>query len=758
MHNENSFGSGYSRRTFVKGSLLAGLGTALVGGLVACGNEPKEQEKTPEQVQDGASVSGYQYVNEQVEGEWKHSACSRNCFDTCMIKSKVIDGQLVQVRGDESNPYTKGGLCVKTQNYVDYVYREDRLLYPMKRTGTKGPGCTFERISWEEAIEAITGNWKEIIDDNGAEAITWFRYQGNQGAINRRCLEPLFYRMGATYHEASLCNNGYVGMLDYVTGSITQMRAEEIANKDLYISWGHNEAASSLHIVKFIKEMHKNGGKIAVVNPVKTPVAEWADLFIQIKPGTDSAFALGVANYLIENNNVDEDFIAEYTVGYDDYKASCVEWSPAKAAETCGVTEQQVIDFAELLWENRENFCLKVGLQIGRRTNGGMSHINIKLLPVLTGHPEGYIEMTSSGGWSVNLVAGLDLFDGIVPTEASNESTIRNYSSPALGKVLTGQNYGEGHDFETNPIRSLFIFGANPMVSNPNLNLVRQGLEREDLFTIVSDVFVTPTAEYADILLPAPTFFEYEEFNGGYGHNYDAFNEKVIEPLGECKPNWEVNNLLGQAMGYDEPEFSRTIDDFRAIMMEVKDYEIDELIEHGWKDVEPMAWGDQLVEGFPTPTGKIQFASDELEADHGTRTATYTPDSESAEKAPELYAAYPIALLSPNAKEFLNGCFGNMEDNNILFEENYVYLSAEDAASRGIADGDTVTILNDRGEVTRVARIPDSFVASGTAVTYKSTWAAFTGEDNVNHITTDEQADFGRGVSYQSCLVEVAKA
>lgn len=743
---------GITRRNFIRNTTLVGLAmSASLSGLTACSRKQSSAAKT-------SSLPGYQYPAETAEGVWHHSACSRNCYDTCMIRSKVVDGQLVQVRGDIDNPYTKGGLCVKTQNYVDYVYREDRILYPMKRTGKKGPGCTFERISWDEAIQSITSKWQQIIAANGPEAITWFRYQGNQGAIQRRSLEALFFKMGATYHEATLCNSSYVGMLNYVTNKVTQMRPEDIPSKTLYVSWAHNEVASSPHLPKFIKEMRKKGGKIVLVNPMRTPLAEWADMHVRIKPGTDSAFALGVANYLISEGLMDQKFIDTYSIGFDEYKASCAQWTPDKVAETCGVPAEQVGEFAQLLWEHRESTCLKVGLQMGRRTNGGMSHINIKLLPVVTGHPESYIEMTSSGAFDVNLAAGSRLFTAKVPTESSTASTIRNYSSPALGKVLTGVNYGAGHDFSTNRIRSLFVFGANPMVSNPNVNLVRAGLEREDLFTIVHDIFITPTAEYADILLPAPTFFEYEELNGAYGHNYSCHNEKVIEPLGECKVNWELCNLLGQAMGYQEPEFRRTVEDFRKLIVEAMPYSYQDLAEKGWIDVAPTAWQKQLEVGFKTKSGKIQFASDELLADHGTRVPLYTPDSESSEKAPELFAKYPIALLSPNAKEFLNGCYGNMEDNNILFEKNYVYLSVDDAKDRGVADGDDVRVYNDRGEVRRVARIVEDVVRPGTAISYKSTWPDHSGAENINLLTTDEQADFGRGVSYMSCLVEVAKA
>ena len=746
-----------SRRGFLKGSVLAGLavGTS-TGGLIACA--PKQNASKPAGESEEATVAGYRYEAEAAEGTWHHSACSRNCFDTCMIMSKVVDGRLVQVCGDKDNPYTAGGLCVKTQNYVDYVYREDRILYPMKRTGKKGPGCTFERISWDEAVQIITDTWKQIIAESGGEAITWFRYQGNQGAIHRRCLEPLFFKMGATYHEASLCNNGYVFSLPYTTGSITVMRAEDIANKDLYVSWSHNPAAGSLHTMKFIKEMHKAGGAIIVVNPMRVPECEWADLFVQLLPGTDGAFAMGVGKYLIDNAMVDESFIEEWSIGYEDYAASVAEWTADRVAEECGIPAEQVAQFAELLWKNRTSTCLKTGLQMGRRNNGGMSHISIKLLTGLIGHPECYFNMTSSGGYGVNSAANLDMFTETVPSEASSASTIRNYSSPALGKVLTGENYGEGHDFSTNPIRSIMIFGSNPMVSNPNQNLVRRGLEREDLFTVVHDIFVTPTVEYADIVLPAPTFFEYEEFNGGYGHNYDCYNEQVIEPLGESMSNLDLCNLLGQAMGYDDDVFKRTNEDMRSMFLDGQKYTYEELVEKGWFDVEPKTWEAQLESGFATPSKKFQFASDELLADHGTRTVVYSPDPEGKTGSPDLFARYPIALVSPSAKEFLNGVFGNMEDNNILFGESYVYLNEGDAQDRGIADGDDVVVSNDRGSIRRIARVVEGVMAPGTACTYKSTWSTVTGVENVNCVTADSQADFGRGVAYQSCLVDIVKA
>jgi len=302
------------------------------------------------------------------------------------------------------------------------------------------------------------------------------------------------------------------------------------------------------------------------------------------------------------------------------------------------------------------------------------------------------------------------------------------------------------------------IFGNNPLVSHPNQNLVVQGLLREDLFTIVHDMFMTPSCDYADIILPAPSNFEYEEFNGGYGHNYCVFNEAIIEPLGESMANWELCNKLGRAMGYTDEAFNRTPDWFRTAFLKDKSYTYDDLVRDGWYYMAPKAWGDVYASGFPTPSKKFQFASDELEHDHGTRAPKYTADPESLTGDAALLAKYPLALINPSAKEFLNGCFGNLPDNNILFSENYLYLNTDDASERGIADGDAVIVYNDRGQLHRMARVIAGQTPRHTAYTYKSTWSTITGVENVNCVTGDAQADIGRGVTFMSCLVEVAKA
>lgn len=748
-----------SRRSFLKGSAFAALALGTTGALTGC--SAPEDAGSPFAA-PGVSKAGYQYAGEAEGGTWHHCACQRNCFDTCMMKVRTVGGRVVEVRGDENSPYTAGGLCVKTQSYVDWCYREDRIMYPLRRTGQKGPGCTFERISWDEAIDEITSKWTDIINTYGGEAITWSRYQGNQGSVMRRCLEPLFFKMGATYCEGTMCNNGYVYSLPYTTGTVPVMAAEDIANKDLYISWAHNPSATSLHLMKFVKQMNKKGGKIIVVNPVATPETMWADLYVQLKPGTDVAFALGVGKYLIDHDMCDKEWINQWSIGFDDYKAECDQWPASKVAEVCGIPEEQVGQFAEYFWQYRGNSCLKVGLCLGRRRTGGMSHISVKCLSGLVGHPEMYFNMTSSGGIQMfsNALPSMQdsMFKGTLPTEAKPVGTVRNYSSPDLGKVLTSQNYGEDHNFADNPIRSIMIFGNNPLVSHPNLNLVREGLSREDLFTVIHEMFYTPTCDYADIILPAPSSFEYEEFNGGYGHNYAVFNNKVIEPLGECVDNLTLCNMLGQAMGWDDSAFHRSMETYYEAYLAKTDFTIDDFKRDGWYYVEPSSWDSIYRSGFPTPSKKFQFASDELEHDHGTRAPHYVDDPESPQGDPDLIERYPLALINASAKEYLNGCFGNLPDNNILFGDDYLYIDKEEADARGISDGDQVVVYNDRGTLHRTARVLEGRCAESTVYSYPSRWTNFTDVETVNDVTSDERADIGRGVTFQSCMVEVSKA
>lgn len=781
LMSDSARGGAVSRRGFLKGSALAGLSLGVAGtGLVGCA--PKQQTETDltDTGGSGASVAGYQYEAETAEGEWHHNACPRNCYDTCAICSKVVDGRIVELRGNKDNTYTAGGTCVKTQHYLDYLYSEDRILYPMKRTGQKGPGCTFERITWEEAIDTIATRWKEIIAEDGPDAIAPYTFSGHFGFINGgfypACMS-LFYRMKATVVQPTLCASAGMASFPYVFGGRFAPDFEEAPeNLDLYVSWGSNEAASASHSVKFIAGVHRNGGKIIVVNPIYTPLCEWADMHLKITSGTDSALALGVSKILIDEGLVDQEFIDTYTKDFEAYKQECDKWDIAHTAEITGLTEQEIIDFAHA-YGSADRSLIKIGENMNRHANGGMMCLSASMLPVLTGQ----LGKNAATGWwySTSCWWGMDndktscgtkFREAAMPADGKPwESERRTYACQQVGELLNGMQVdnvmnGGIQDYGAPLVKSLYVFNGNPMVSNPNRNLVEKGLLREDLFTVVHDIFVTPTVEYADIVLPAPTLFESEDLHQSYGSLWVLHNEQTIEPLGESKSNWETACLLAKAMGYDDPEFDRSFEELANELLSKNSPQYsgatyEDLKEKGQIKAETgVAWAKQLSEGFGTPSTKIEFAPEGLKTWHGVTVPSHTPEPESEEAAPELYAEYPIHLLSNNSKEMLNGCFGNLPDNVHLMGTPLVYLNTEDAAARGIEDGDTVLIFNERGETTRVARVVEGFVAKGHAQVFKSTWDSFAEVENINVTTRSDTVDFGNGTGYQTNLVQIEKA
>lgn len=764
---------GISRRGFMKGSLLAALGLAVgTSSMTAC---------TPTTAATGTAkeLAGYQYEAEIAEGVWHHNACPRNCYDTCAIMSKVVDGQIVQLRGNPDNTYTKGGLCVKTQHYLDYLYSEDRLLYPMKRTGQKGPGCTFERISWDEAVTTITDKWKEIIASDGPNAIAPYTFSGHFGQVEGGFYPAalaLFYKMKATVVQPTLCASAGMASFPYVFGGRFAPDVEHAGELDLYVAWGVNESASAPHAVKFVAQVKRNGGKIVVVNPVYTPVCQWADMVLKINSGTDSALALCVSNILIEEGLVDQDFVDKHTKGFDDYKKLAAEWTLERTSELCGLDPDEIVAFARL-YGKADQSLIRIGENLNRHENGGMMCLSVSLLPVLTaqlgkGAATGWWYSTSCW-WGTNTDAtscGTKFREAPMPADGAPwTGTQRTYACQQVGELLNGMTVdnvmnGGVQDYGKPMVKALYVFNGNPMVSNPNRNLVVQGLLREDLFTVVHDIFITPTAEYANILLPATTLFENEDIHQSYGSTWMLHNERTIEPLGECKNNWDTACALAKGMGYDDPEFDRTFAElgeaiFSKNSPQYKGMTYEKIKELGQYHVEPgIAWAKQLAEGFSTESGKIELYCEKLQKWHGVAVPTHVPETESAEGNPEHFEKYPIHLLSGNSKEFLNGNFGNMPDNRELFGTPFIYLNPEDAEAYGIREGDQVRIYNDRGECQRIARIADGFIKKGHAQVIKSTWDKLFGVTSINVTTPSYTVDFGNGTGYQSNLVQIEKA
>ncbi|ONI38686.1 dehydrogenase [Candidatus Epulonipiscium fishelsonii] len=744
-----------SRRSFLKTSVASSI-TLL--GLTGCGSEEETVVAVKEEVSSATEPvieeTPLETVAPREKGEVSRQTCPRNCHDTCSILSEVKDGRIINITGDPTNPITAGGLCVKMNHYKSWVYHADRLLYPMKRVGAKGEG-KFEQISWDEALETIATKIKENVDKFGPESVLKYYYSGNLGFVqNYGMMHAFFNKLGASELATNICTLAGDKAIPFTYGKDKGIDPEEYANTNLYVSWGANEAATNVHTVKFIKQCKENGGKVVVINPVRTGIANFADQFIQIKPGTDAVFVLAVINYIIENNLQDQAYIDAYTIGFEELKATASEYTMEKASQITGVSVEQIEEFAKLYGTTKPSI-LRIGYGMQRNSNGGTMVRAITLLPALigaigAGANSGYIYINISY-WAPDYVGGLQAKELL-------QNPVRSINMNELGKALTG---GLETTKET-PISTLVVFNSNPMAITQHGKLVREGLSREDLFTVVLDIFRTDTADYADIILPAATFFEYEDLNQDYLGYYLRHNAPAIEPLGESKSNIDIFNALAKKMGYTEPIFDKTEHDAVKICLETEiiatqGITYDTITKQGWVKLNiDVPFADKK---FETPSGKIEFYSEKLKEAGFHPVAEYVPTAESEEGDKELFAKYPLTFITSSTKNLLNSQMHNVPQVRELMGEPYVFIHIDDATERGIVDGDSLDVTNDRGTIKLIAKVTSSITKKGTLISYKSTWPKLVeGGKSINEITSDRLADMGGGSAYHTNLVEVSKA
>lgn len=735
-----------TRRNFIKIS-AATASVATVATLTGCA--VKEDQKEEYEVPEVKEVVPYDN-----SGDWKKNTCPRNCHDTCPIETQVVDGKVKRIKGG-SSPYTAGNVCVKMNHYVNFLYHPDRLQYPMKRVGKKGEG-KFERITWEEAYTTIAEKTKQIVEEFGPNSVLPYKYSGTLGYISNYAMSVKFFnKIGASDILGTICLGTGAALMPYTYGSGIGCDPEEYANTDLYVSWGTNEAATAVHSVKFIKELKEKGGKLIVVNPLKTPVAEWADLYIRPNVGTDGALALAVANILIEEDLIDHEFVKKYTYGFDELKKEAAKYTIEKAVEITGVPKEQILEFARM-YGKVDASILRIGYGMQRHTNGGSMMRAITFLPALTGMigkaNNAGVVFINDGYWAVD-------WGKLGGAELNENPNKRAINMVDIGKSLNGQT----ESTEKEPIKMIFVYDANPLTSTPNTNLIRKGFEREDLFTVVHDIWHTETVDYADIVLPATTHFEEEDVNQNYFAWYINYNEKAVEPLFECKSNYQMFQELAGYMGFEEDTFKMTTAEAIEEMLSTADpitfggLTYEQLKEKHWHKITPgVPYGDKK---FATPSGKIEFYSESLQEDAGLHpVAEFVELLESKAVTPELYEKYPLYLLSMSTKNLINGQMSQIEHIREVIEENTAFMHSTDANARGIVDGDDVVVKNDRGEFKVVARIMDEKVRPGLVLAYSSVWQKFAGGDNINVCTPDQLSDIGGGSTLHTNLVEVVKA
>ncbi len=681
------------------------------------------------------------------------ATCPHDCPDTCALLVTVQDGVATEVRGDPDHPTTAGVLCTKVSRYAERTYHKDRLLYPMKRIGKKGEG-RFERIDWNEALETIAARLKAITSRN-PQAIVPYSYAGTMGLVQGESMAArFFHQLGASLLDRTICASAGGAGYKYTIGARIGTDVEQFQNAKLILIWGGNPIASNLHFWMRAQEAKRRGAKLIAIDPYRSLTAEKCHQHIALLPGTDAALALGMMHVLIAENLLDEDYIAQHTLGFDRLKDRVEEWTPQRTAQVCGITADEIEQLAREYGTVAKSGAVAIRANYGvqRIRGGGMAVRNIACLPALVGawrHAAGGMQLSTSDAFPKN-------------NHALQRPDLLSQTPRTINMSTIGDDLLRAASPEFGPkIEALLVYNSNPVAVAPESPKVAQGFAREDLFTVVLEHFQTDTADYADILLPATTQLEHVDIHATYGHMYMMANNAAIAPLGEAKPNTEIFRLLAARMGFDDPCFKESDDAIAAQAFNKNDaramhFDWDSLKRKGWQKLHmpeaPFANG-----GFPTPSGKCEFYCERMKADGLDPLPTYLPPYESLASNPELGKKYPLAMISPPARNFLNSTFVNVESLRHTEGEPHLDMHPTDAAQRGIEEGDQVRIYNERGAFVAKARVTEK-ARQGLVVGLSVWWKKFAADGkNANEVTSQRLTDMGKAPTFYDVLVQVEK-
>jgi len=676
------------------------------------------------------------------------ATCPHDCPDTCALLVTVEDGVATEVKGDPDHPTTAGVLCTKVSRYTERTYSPDRLLYPMRRVGKKGEG-KFERISWEQALDEIAARLKPLAATE-PEAILPYSYAGTMGLVQGDSMSSrFFHKLGASLLDRTICATAGATGYKYTVGASIGTDIEQFQDARLLIIWGGNPIASNLHFWTRAQEAKRRGAKLIAIDPYRSLTAEKCHQHIAVLPGTDAALALGLMHILVRDDLLDHEYIAAYTVGFEELRQRVAEWTPERVAATCGITVEEVEGLAREYGETArrgEPVAIRMNYGVQRVHGGGMAVRNIACLPALVGawrHAAGGVQLSASGTFKKNLAA-------------LQRPDLLAKQPRTINMTTIGDDLLRPASLEFGPqLKAVIVYNSNPLAVAPDSSKVQAGFAREDLFTVVLEHFQTDTADYADIVLPATTQLEHTDAHSAYGHLYMMANNPAIAPMGEAKPNTEIFRLLAARMGFDDPCFRDSDDALASVAFVQFDWE--SLKQKGWQKLEvpdaPFACGN-----FPTPSGKCEFYSESMKQDGLDPLPTYIPNYESAASAPDLAAKYPLAMISPPARNFLNSTFVNVQSLRATEGEPQLDISPDDAATRGINHGDLVRIFNDRGSFVCKARVTPK-ARKGLVVGLSIWWKKLAGDGkNANEVTSQRLTDMGRAPTFYDTLVQVEKA
>lgn len=699
-------------------------------------------------------------------------ACPHDCPDTCAMLYTVEDGVLTEVRGNPDHPMTRGALCGKVKDFDRHHYNPDRVLYPMKRVGPKGAGA-FERISWDEALDTIHARFSDIIATHGAQAILPYNYLGNEGVIQGLTVGDAFFnKLGASVAEKTFCGSGSSTAWLLTVGPTNGTDPMSFTESKLIVIWGCNSISTNIHHWHIVKEAQRGGAKVIVIDPYKSRTAKEADWHIQPKPGTDGALAMAMIHVIINGNLVDNDYVEKHTVGFDQLKERAQAFTPEYAESICGVAAEDIRLLAHEYATTR-NAALRPGVAVERSAGGAQALRAIFCLPALTGSWKD----PGGGVYQMPLWEFPIQFDRVCRPDLIPEGT-RVVNVLQLGAALNGELGLEPG------LHGLMVYNANPVSNSAETAAIKKGLAREDLFTVVSEHFVTDTARYADILLPATMAAEHQDLMFSWGHFFFTYNEKAIDPPGEAVSNAELFRRLAKRFGFTEPQFSMSETELMEWYIDwaspkMGGIDLAYLKEHGWYRLnigDPATRTPHAEGNFPTPSGKCEFYSEAAETggdfvappfrqmymafQGGTKLDPlpgYVPANERPETNPKQAARFPLNIVSPKSHGFLNSQYANEKHKIARQGEQAILINPADASARNIGEGAQVRVFNDRGTFHGAAKVTDD-VPAGVVVASLGYWHALNKGGAVNVISASTFGGMGHSPTFSDNLVEVGLA
>jgi len=674
-------------------------------------------------------------ATQQVRG-----ACPHDCPDTCALVTTVESGVAIRVAGNPDHRHTDGALCTKVSRYAERTYHPERLLTPLKRSGPKGSG-QFEPVGWDEAFDDIATRLKAIAAQD-PQAILPYSYAGTMGQVQGEAMAGrFFHRLGASLLDRTICASAGGEALVQTLGGKVGMKVEHFAQAKLILIWGSNSIGSNLHFWRLAQQAKRDGARLVCIDPRRTETADKCHDHIALRPGTDAALALALMHQLITHDWLDHDYIAQHTLGWEALRERALQWPPERAAEVCGIPVQQIVDLARAYGTTRPA-AIRLNYGMQRVRGGGNAVRAIACLPALVGawrEAAGGLLLSASGHFPVNRAAlqRPDLLAGrrarTINMSTIGDDLLRD-ASPEFGPKVA----------------AVIVYNSNPVAVAPESGKVVQGFEREDLFTVVLEHFQTDTADLADYILPATTQLEHWDIHTSYGHTDVLLNRPAIAPVGQARTNTDIFRALARRMGFDDACFGD--DDLTLCRTAFGDaVNFQQLLDQGFATLDlpdaPFAHG-----GFPTASGRCEFFSARLAAQGQDGVPDHLPNFET----PGSSAAFPLAMISPPARNFLNSSFVNVTSLRDIEGEPLLEIHADDATPRGIVSGQMVRVFNQRGEYrckASVSRRARPGVVNGLGIWWRKLGPAGT---NVNQVTSQRLTDMGGGPVFYDCLVEVA--